>query len=256
MLKIPEKDTKFLCFNYVKIYPNQIKIYQFHKPFYKKISDDFEPEDNFIELNYQSKRTITQQEMSALRSINRTKTVISDLVLCNEFNLFATFTFKSNRQDIIKCKQRMINWLKSQQKMHGKFQYLIVPEYHKDKKSLHFHALFKDYTGSLVDSGILINGRKVYNFTGYQNGFNSGVKIDNINKVSSYVKKYITKELVKHFAKKRYWSSKTLQRPHLEYNWELLEEQQTYKTLEWENEYFTLYVLPYTLKPTNHNSGG
>lgn len=150
------------------------------------------------------------------RSIRRTKSVIADLVLCNNFQYFCTFTFdrkKVDRYNEAACKTTMSMWL-HRQKLHSpNFKYLIVPEYHKDG-ALHFHALISNFNGRLKYSGRMQNGRKVYNMTGYRSGFTTAVPIDN-NKVavSNYIKKYITKDMPMIHGKKRYWISNNLLRP-------------------------------------------
>ena len=109
----------------------------------------------------------------------------------------------------------MANWLRNQRKKLGKFDYLIVSEFHKDGKALHFHALMGNYKGKLIPSGKTTKGRPTYYFPDYTLGFNSVVKIDNIEKVSSYVRKYITKDMPQFPGQHRFWSSTGLKRPQL-----------------------------------------
>lgn len=194
----------------VKKYPNYTKVLVYASEFEKKI-DGFELQDSV------PAGTTRGSGGDTARSLRRTKTTLQDLTICNEFDLFATFTFNKNRQDIEKCKTKMSNWLHSQQKKYGKFQYLIVPEFHKDGKSLHFHALLKNYRGVLKDSGKIKQTRKIYNIKSYRSGFSTAVKIDDHAKVSSYIRKYITKEMPQFENKQRYWCSVGLLRPQTEY---------------------------------------
>lgn len=155
------------------------------------------------------------------RSVRRSQQLIQNYVLNNEFDLFCTFTFspkKTERQNADLVKKKMARWLKNQQVRYGKFDYLIVPELHKDKKSLHFHALFAGYKGILVDANKRINGRKSFNFKSYTLGFNSAVRIDNKNAVSSYVRKYITKDMPQFHGKHRFWATRGLKPPRIEIN--------------------------------------
>jgi hypothetical protein len=191
-------------------YPTHRKVFIFHTPIEKIV--------NGVELvNKKSKlKPGKQKEEDIDDSLRKTKSKIRDIVLCNDFELFATFTFKNSRQDVDKCKDRMSYWLKNQQKRKGKFEYLIIPEFHKDKESLHFHALLKDYRGDLIDSGKKTKRKQeVYNFKSYTHGFNTAVKINSeeIGKVGSYVCKYITKEMPLFFGKNRYWRSLNLKKP-------------------------------------------
>lgn len=161
------------------------------------------------------KKKKTNDDDSIHRSIRRTKTTISDIVKCNEFDYFCTFTFdrrKVDRYNIGRCKHVMSNWLHRQRLHSPELHYLIVPEFHKDK-ALHFHALIKGYNGRLKDSGKTKNGRKIYNIPGYRSGFSTAVAIDNHYAVSSYIKKYITKDMPVIHGKKRYWISRNLVRP-------------------------------------------
>lgn len=150
-------------------------------------------------------------------SIRRTKRTISDIVLCNNFDLFCTFTFdpkKVDRNDPEKCKKVMAKWLNRQQTTHGKFDYIIVPEWHKKGTALHFHALLKNYNGKLSPATTKTKQqRPIYNIKSYRSGFSTAVPIDNTPKVSSYIKKYITKDMPMFQNKKRYWCSTGLIRP-------------------------------------------
>jgi len=223
MLHHTHQEAHIIVNNFAKFYPNgKIKLFSYSKPFYKR-KDGFEPEEPpkaFSTTERSSKAS--ERGSSEERSLRRTKTLISDIVLCTDFDMFATFTFKKDRQDMKKCKTKMSDWLKSQQKIHGKFKYLIVPEFHKDKKSLHFHALLKNYNGHLKKTNIKIKKRTVYNITSYRKGYSTVIKIDNIEKVSSYVKKYITKEMPHTgTSQKKFWNSKGLLRPEIKYNIDL-----------------------------------
>lgn len=200
--------------NRLKVYPTFMRLYIFKTPTIERLK-------GFSEINPKITTSITtqnQKEDNLSRSLRRTKTTISDLVLSNQFDLFCTFTFKTDRYDIEKSKQKMSTWLQNTQNNYGKFEYLIVPEFHKDKKAIHFHALIKGYKGKLKDSGHKINGRINYNITNYKSGFSSAVKIDNHNKVSSYIRKYITKDMPQFENRKRYWISTGLKRPFTEVN--------------------------------------
>jgi len=178
-----------------------------------------------------------QYETDVERSIRRTRKRIKDYVLCNEFDLFATFTFRDDRYDIGHCKTRMAGWLKNQRARTGKFCYLIVSEFHKDK-ALHFHALLGGYMGRVEPSinpktgDQLSQGRHlVYELPSYTLGFTNVKKIepdkDSQTKVGFYIQKYITKDMPLFFGKNRYWASKGLALPTEEDN-----PQEWYKHIE------------------------
>lgn len=171
------------------------------------------------------------EESDLERSLRRTRKTIKDYVLCNSFDIFSTFTFKDDRQSIDRCKAKMANWLKNSQKRSGKFDYLIVPEFHKDKQSIHFHALIKGFGGELKESvnaktghKILQSKRQVFEIPSYTLGFTNVKKIDagteNQTKIGFYIQKYITKDMPIFHGKNRYWVSKGLKKPKTEDNLE------------------------------------
>lgn len=130
-----------------------------------------------------NKPRITSEVTNLEDSLRRSKTTISDLVLSNKFDMFATFTFNCNncphpcpqkscdithphtkddcntisctcppqlcdRLNPEICKRRMSVWLANQQKKYGQFKYIIVPEWH-ERGGLHFHAMIKGFKGKL-----------------------------------------------------------------------------------------------------------
>lgn len=166
-------------------------------------------------------------ETNEERSLRRTRRNIRGIVDCNDFDLFVTFTFnreKVDRYDIDACKKVLATWLKNQRSKHGSFSYILVMEYHKDGAA-HFHGLFGNYKGKVVES---INpktgkhhkderGRLSYAFPEFNSGY-SVVKYveekrDSKSKVALYIQKYITKDMPLIFGKNRYWTSHGLKRP-------------------------------------------
>lgn len=209
-MKVPEHEIYKPLQTILKVYPDHARLFTFDPAIFIR-KPDFEPDFAFMGSS-KSKTSISAAEAD-IRSIRRSKTLISDYVLCNTFDLFCTFTFNSQRQDIDFCKKRMSKWLHNVRDNHGVFEYLIVPEFHKDGKSIHFHALMRDLPVPLINSGHKIKGRTAYNLPSYKNGFTTAVKIDDQHKVSSYVKKYIVKDMPYFAGKKRFWTSKGLQKP-------------------------------------------
>jgi hypothetical protein len=207
MLPQLEYQTYHPVFAYLKKYPNFSRLIKYDYPILIKTK-------GFEEQNKKTnKKSGSPNPIAFVESIRRTKTVISDLTLCNDFDMFVTFTFAKDRQNINKLKKQMSQWLKNEKARRGKFSYIIVPEFHKDGVSIHFHALFKNYKGDLINSGKKINQRTAFNLKSYTLGYSTAVKIDDISKVSSYVRKYITKDMPKFEGKKRYWCSTGLKRP-------------------------------------------
>ena len=65
---------------------------------------------------------------------------------------------------------------------------------------------------------------QIYNLTNYKLGFTTISEIQDQEKVSNYISKYATKELITIKHKKRYWYSRNLEKPKIEYDylWEVL----------------------------------
>jgi hypothetical protein len=203
------------------IFPNHIKIYEFTYPIYRRLPG--------IEPTKKLKRKIKlspDSEENLNRAIRETHKRIINLVQNNQFELFATFTFAKDRQNIAKCYSKMMNWLKNYQKRHpdDKLSYIIVPEFHADKESIHFHAVIKGFKGKLLPSinpktgkKLIQNRREVFTIPSYRLGFTNVKKIDDSPKsasnVARYISKYITKDMVCLPNKRRYWRSKDLLKP-------------------------------------------
>lgn len=197
--------------NITKEYPEMIKVVIYKEPqFFVRSGRNKRNKDDVDDTVY----------LPQISSLNRTKQTIRDIVLCNEFDLFCTFTFDPNKVDSTRfpsCRLCMSTWLHHQRNKSreaGKeFKYLIIPEQHKSGR-WHFHALISGYTGRLKDSGIRSASlRPVYNITSFYSGFTTAVEIDNKEGVSSYVTKYITKDFIKYFNQRRFFCSRNLSRP-------------------------------------------
>lgn len=209
-------------------YPNMISVYVPKSPIIRHGAGFENPRRTAIgRLEDDADTEIKETNLE--RSLRRSKKLIRDYALCNDFDMFATFTFATDRQDIDKTKQRMSDWLKNQRNRNGKFRYIIVPEFHKDGVSLHFHALFGGYDGKIEQAinpktgkQLTQNGRAVYQLSGYTLGFNNikllGTNIEDKQKVSSYIQKYITKDMPIFHGRQRYWASKGLTLPNVEDN--------------------------------------
>ena len=237
--------------SYLKTYPKFIRLIKYDQPIKVKIKG-FEESQKQIKIKHSGR----PNPECLVESIRRSKTTLTDLTICNEFDLFVTFTFAKDRQNADLLKRRMSQWLKNEKLRHGYFQYVIVPEFHKDKKSIHFHALFKNYKGTLLDSHHRINNRKAYNIKSYTLGYSTAVKIDNIKKVSSYIRKYITKDMPKFEKKKRYWCSTKLQRPTITANPDI--DPFTYSQLveKWKKVGLTIYEAQTTITNVKLNNWG
>lgn len=160
-------------------------------------------------------------------SLQRSKSMITDYTLANDFDLFCTFTYDPKKVDsfnVDEGKKVMSKWFNNERsRTSPDLVYLAVPELHKSGR-IHFHALMKNYKGNLEQTNKQIKGREVFNLGKWNYGYSTAVKIDNIRKVSSYMQKYITKDMLKIGNKKRYFASRNLVKPKVDYNVNMIEE--------------------------------
>ncbi len=185
------------------------------------------PDEDFMNKNNKTKETktikdIENYEDNIQRSVRRTRSVMFDYAKCNNFTLFATFTFspkKVDRYDLLGCTNKMQSWLWRQQRKHnGDLKYVIVPEKHKDG-AIHFHGMFEGYTGELKKTKVIQNNKRVYNLPAFRYGFTNVQHLDEDNeKAAAYICKYITKDMDLIHGKRRYWASKNLNKPVKFYN--------------------------------------
>lgn len=160
-------------------------------------------------------------------SLRRSKTAVSDIVRLNIFNFFVTLTLseseidRTSPREIIKKTRSVLSNLVER---YG-LKYILVAEYHKDGKSIHFHGFISGNIKT-VDSGtvkapnikkpIKIETAKrkgipleacktVYNLPQWKLGFSTAIALDNKNEDTSalegYILKYITKDAQKIFGK-------------------------------------------------------
>lgn len=160
---------------------------------------------------------------------------------------------KIDRYNYSECSKKMRTWLNNLRKKYAPdLKYLIVPEEHKGSNSeckclecdtvyrnnmnccpeckstnkvyaWHFHGLlsntglikfnkaFNKNTGEVL---ITKSGLDKYNFGSYKLGFNEATQVTDTAKVSSYITKYITKELcIKTKGFRRFYPSANLEYP-------------------------------------------
>lgn len=147
-------------------------------------------------------------------NISRAKSTIYELALCNDWDYFCTFTLDKNkydRYDLNKFHKDFTQKIRDLNKKEGyNIKFLLIPEQHKDG-AWHMHGLVSGILASHVleftEDRVLpkyINdklqlGDNVYYWDTYTEKFGFCVmeKIKNIYKVSSYITKYICKDLDK-----------------------------------------------------------
>lgn len=138
-------------------------------------------------------------EENKLKSLSRTKNMISEYARCASWEWFVTLTFsaeKTTRTDFKECMRKTRNWLQNVRKRKAKdLKYLVVPELHADGVSWHVHMLLSDI-GSMafIDSGRKKSGQVIYNIPGWRWGFSTATKVRDIYRIQKYIVKYMTKE--------------------------------------------------------------
>ncbi len=217
-----------LVTHYIKIYPDRLKLIKYKEAYQLRSS-------NSVPNKTRSSSWIASPEEieeSIKVSIQKSKSRISDLVLCNQFDMFVTHTsgckgcipLCTNSPcscDKKTCKrydpdfqiQRRKHWYNNQIKRYGRWPYIEVMELHKDG-ALHFHALYKNFPGKLTFYRVHPQRQtEQYNLTGDRTGLNSAEYVRDLSKVSNYIKKYITKDMPTFSGHRRFRTSQHLLSP-------------------------------------------
>ena len=165
-------------------------------------------------------------------SIKRTRKKVYDYAKSNEWEWFVTFTFspdKVNRYDYDECVKHLSKWFNNLRHEYKStaLSYLVVPEQHKDG-AYHFHGLFSGinerqivWTGKYVvkrvrglRSKFVRTKEKIYKIGSYKLGWMTATRVREMEKVTSYITKYITKDMLNGLhGRKRYWCSRNLVLP-------------------------------------------
>lgn len=155
-------------------------------------------------------------------SMNRAKSKVFDIVALNGFTHFVTLTFSSEcvtRSDPKEILSKLKVFL-SNNVQRNNLKYILLPEYHKDGTSIHFHGFF---CGNIryIDSGtVKVRNKKkpikietakrygippeqwqtVYNIPSWIYGFSTAFELtDDIFYMAKYITKYVTKDSTKIF---------------------------------------------------------
>lgn len=176
------------------------------------------------ELSEENKKVHTSElsekskERSNDSSMNRTIQKIYEISRANMWEYFLTLTFdrkKIDSSDYDLLCDKVSKWINNLRTRYAPdLKYIIVSELHKDGIHYHFHGLLANIGSiKLVDSGVKKNQHTIYNLANWKYGFSTVSKVEDTNKVSSYITKYITKELCSVSKnKRRYWASKNCDR--------------------------------------------
>ena len=168
-------------------------------------------------------------------SLCRSRRNIRDIILCNRFVYFCTFTFsdcKTDRSDLDALSKALRQFFNNFKKRYAPdFKYIIVPERHKNG-TWHFHGLISGIPSSEFVCPETITWRdpetntlkRIRNTKGYLRWYRYSVKfghfdvsvIKHYEACAAYVSKYITKQLADLAKSKHlYFCSQGLKKPDL-----------------------------------------
>lgn len=201
----------------ITYYNNEIQISKYDYKIYKtdermKVKNvDNKTNNVFTEQCSKSRKKSCEvtDKNNQVRSLRRSKQSIYEIARANDWNYFCTFTFADNRYCYDSCKDRLRKFLNNFKTRCCAIEYLVVPEQHKDG-AWHFHALINgNLDGYLCDTWR--SGR--FELKGYRLGKCEVEPVKDTHRVSSYITKYITKDLqVELKNKRRYFCSKGVKR--------------------------------------------
>lgn len=170
--------------------------------------------------------------------LKRNRERVFDIVYCNEWSWFLTFTFDPKLVDSsseARVMQILRSWLGNRVQRKG-LRYILVPERFKHSDGIHCHVLTNDvldmtYSGrirwgkkSYTEESArrlgfpVTDSDKIYNVNDWTLGFSTALPIsENNGKLSVYLTKYITKGNDRIFGR-YFWSSRNIVRePSIEY---------------------------------------
>ena len=175
--------------------------------------------------------SIEDLELKSKQYLKNVKTNIIDLAYNNKdlFDYFITLTFdfkKGEEYSHEKAIQKLEKWIDNQKHQNKNMSYILVPEFHQSGR-LHFHGLVGNVPkwqlsiaiNPHTNKPIKKNGIQIYNLDNYKIGFTTISKIKSREKVTFYISKYATKELITLKNKKSYWYSRNLKKPTTELNY-------------------------------------
>lgn len=146
------------------------------------------------------------------RSLRRAVNEVYDIARSNHFDWFITLTLSPesvDRTNYDECAAAIVLFTKRLRRNGN--QYVIVPELHHDGRSYHFHGLVQG------DLDLTHWRGEVYNLNNFEFGYTTAMRIQDPNRVATYIAKYLTKDISVPKGRKCYWASRSLARPTVEY---------------------------------------
>lgn len=149
----------------------------------------------FVQKETTKSQIINKEKLE--HHIIRAKGKILEYGLCNPWEYFVTLTIdseKHDRADLQTYYRKFSQYLRDLRKKTGAdIKYLFIPELHKDKKNWHMHGFIMGLPPGLIKPQP--NGYLTWPAYQEKFGYISIDPLRNKAKATSYITKYITKEL-------------------------------------------------------------
>ncbi|MBQ7943487.1 MAG: hypothetical protein IJ326_05425 [Lachnospiraceae bacterium] len=210
----------------VKGYAKGVQVTMYSKTFEKSETQEEKKINEKFTKAFQNENRTEESAKDCMRiSINQTKNRIYDIARSNDWSWFFTLTFdrkkvdSSDYDEVVKKFTKCLNNLR--ERVCPDVKYLFVPELHADGKHYHFHGIASDcdelqfsFSGKFDKK----SGLPIYNVRNWAWGYSTATQVQDTQRVSSYITKYITKECVGILKnKKRYYASQNVLRPAINY---------------------------------------
>lgn len=239
----------------LKVYPDGTIQHLFYKYPICKFDDYISPLD-FIDDDVLCNKNGDSVLRGEKYNVKHARQMVYDICRSNDWNWFVTLTldpskcdsydFDSSYREVKKfLKWCTINGLK----------YIMVTEMHKSGR-YHFHGLIHgslDTIQAFYPDGNIIDG--IFNIPSYKGGFATASIIRDSVRASSYLVKYLTKDMCVPKGRKRYWCSCGLNRPCVLYDDDIVDDNYIESILEnadfsriSESEYQVLTLAEYHSK--------
>ena len=150
------------------------------------------------EREYVPKSSVNTEKLD--NNISRAKSVCKELVLCNPWDYWCTFTISPEKYDRYNLKKyikdftEFIHNYNRRCNEDEKVKYLFIPEMHEDG-AWHIHGFIR----GIREKDLYINSNGYLTWKQYEDkfGYISMSKVRDVDRASSYMMKYMTKDIAK-----------------------------------------------------------
>lgn len=187
------------------------KLYQYNNNDFRIVVTKNEPKEKKAKEKKDSDYYIPQTDSEEIEriTISRSRRMIREYALSNDFDYFFTATVNSelcDRFSLQQTQQKIRKIMKAIKRKNSDFKYLFITEKHKNG-AFHFHGLCSSHDSLYVNNNGYFSSHDFDNL-----GFNSFSLIKDKTKCANYIIKYITKECIKNEQGSVYFCSKGLKK--------------------------------------------